>query len=379
MIPTWRDLVREELKAMEPYRAHPSQAQAQARVRLDANESPLELPGEVRRELAAALAEASLNRYPDILAGELREVLAAELRVAPEQVLLGNGSDEIIALLTATFARPAKNQTKARVCYPTPSFVIYRTASVATGCMPLEVPLRADFTLDEVALERAIVAGQPNLLFLALPNNPTGTLWPAEAVEKIVKTHPSLLVVCDEAYFMYAGESHLELLAQHENVLVMRTLSKIGLAGLRVGYLAGCPEVVHEVEKVRPPYNVGTLAQRAAHLLLTRYRPLLLAGVDEVVAERERMAVALTAAGATVFPSRANFIMLRVEGATAVFEGLKAHGVLVKCFDRPGTPLVGCLRVTVGTRAENDAFLAAFSELAPQPAATSPSAAAEQP
>src|SRR6516162_4938772 len=286
---SWRDLVREELKTMEPYRAHASDAA----VRLDANESPLALPADVRADLARAATEANLNRYPDILAGELRALIAADLGVRADQILFGNGSDEIIALLCATFARPRKNQRKAAICYPVPSFVIYRVAAIASGCMPLEVPLRPDFMLDEVALERSIVAGQPNLLFLALPNNPTGTLWPRETVETLCKNHPGLIVIADEAYLMYSGVSHLDLLPKYENLLVMRTLSKIGLAGLRVGYLIGHSEVIHEVEKVRPPYNVGSLNQRAAVAALSRHRAVLDKCVEEVIAERERVQAAL--------------------------------------------------------------------------------------
>jgi histidinol-phosphate aminotransferase len=376
---SWRDLVREELKTMEPYRAHASDA----RVRLDANESPLELPAEVRADLGRVCAEAQLNRYPDILAGELRAHLCAELGVRADQILFGNGSDEIIGLLCATFARPRKNQRKAAVCYPVPSFVIYRTAAIAAGSMPLEVPLRADFVLDEVALERAMVAGQPNLVFLALPNNPTGTLWPREAVENLCKAHPGVLVVADEAYFMYSGVTHLDLLPRYENLLVMRTLSKIGLAGLRVGYLLGHADVIHEVEKVRPPYNVGSLGQRVAVAALARHGGVLQRGVEEVIAERERVSAALGQTGAVVFPSRANFIMVRIGGATSVFQALKARGVLVKCFDRPKTALEGCLRITIGTREENDALLAAWNEIAPRAVPPEPdgdaAAAAEPP
>src|SRR5215831_1749303 len=353
---SWKDLVREELKGLEPYRVTASDA----RVRLDANESPLVLPAEVREQLAHELAATPLNRYPDILAGELRAHEAEHLHVAPEQILFGDGSDEIIGLLAQTFARPRKNQKKAAVCYPTPSFIIYRIAAISSGAMPLEVPLKPDFTLDEVALERAIVAGQPNLCFLARPNNPTGTLWPREVVEKLAKTHPGLLVIADEAYHLYAGENCLDLVEKYENVLVLRTLSKIGLAGLRVGFLVARPEVVHEVEKVRPPYNVGTVAQRAAVWLLTHHAGLLLAGVEEVVAERERVSAELAAAGATVFPSKANFVMVKVPEATRVWTTLHEHGVLVKNFDRAGTPLEGCLRITIGTRAENDVLLEAF-------------------
>jgi histidinol-phosphate aminotransferase len=357
---SWRDLVREDYKGIEPYRVAGSDAQ----VRLDANEAPFELPRSAREAIARSLVEVALGRYPDILSSELRAWASRHHDVAPDGILFGNGSDELLALICATFARPRKDQSRARVCYPTPTFVMYRVGTLAAGSAPLEVPLRPDFMLDEVALERALVAGHPNVLFLARPNNPTGGAWPKEAIEHVAKTHGNVIVVVDEAYAMYAQDDCLDLMRKYENVLVMRTLSKIGLAALRVGYLLGHAPVIHEIERIRGPYNVGTLPQRVAAQVLKSHWDTIAAGVRDVVAERERVRARLEAAGATVFPSQANFLLVRHTGAAARAEQLKARGILVKNFDKAGTPLEGCLRVTIGLAAENDAFLTAYGEIA---------------
>ena len=354
------DLVREELRGLDKYEIpHPSGIRA----KLDANEFPLPLEPTIAEGLGRELGRVALNRYPDGEAQALRALLAREHRVDPGWLAFGNGSDELIALLIAAFSRPRPGVGggKARVLYPWPSFVVYRIASLASGTQPLEVPLKEDLTLDPAALERAMVAGRPNLAFFALPNNPTGGLWPREEIAALVKKHADTLVVADEAYFEYAGETLLDLVDAHPNLVVMRTLSKVGLAALRVGYLIAHPAVVGQLEKIRPPYNVGSLNQAAAVWLLEHHREALQARVRAVVEERERLAAALAALpGVTVFPSRATHILIKLADAAARWQTLVDRGVLVRNFDRPG-PLAGCLRVTVGTREEDDLFLEALA------------------
>jgi len=350
------DLVREELRGLDKYEIpHP----VGIRAKLDANEFPLPLEPALAEALGRELARVDLNRYPDGEARALRELVAREHGVDPSWLAFGNGSDELIALLITAFSRPRPGVGggKARILYPWPSFVVYRIASLAGGTQPLEVPLKEDFTLDVAALERAMVAGRPNLAFFALPNNPTGTLWPREEIAALLKKHPDTILVADEAYVEYAGETLLDLLGGHPNLAVMRTLSKIGLAALRVGYLIAHPALLGPLEKIRPPYNVGAVNQAAALWLLSHHRDHLRARVRTVVDERERLASALAALpGVTAFPSRANHILIKLEDASARWQKLVDGGVLVRNFDRPG-PLQGCLRVTVGTREENDLFL----------------------
>ncbi len=358
------DLVREELRQLEAYSIPKIEG---LRAKLDANENPWPLPAGVAAELGGELARVPLNRYPDGHADLLRAVVARELAVPPAQLCFGNGSDELIGVLITTFSRPRPGQgARARIAYPVPSFVVYRIATLANGAAPLEIPLRADFTLDDDRLARDLAAGRPNVVFFALPNNPTGTLWPRETIVKVVERHPDTLIIADEAYFDYAGETLLDLVPRHPNLVVMRTLSKLGLAGLRVGFMVAQEQVIHEVEKVRPVYNLGSLNQAAAIWLLQRHKDLLLARVADVVEQRERLATELAALGGVeVFPSKANFVLARFAGegrATEVWKELARAGVLVRNFDRPG-PLLGCLRINAGTPDENDLLLATLRTL----------------
>src|SRR5262249_5115907 len=212
------------------------------------------------------------------------------------------------------------------------SFVVYRIATLAHGCAPIEIPLDSRFELDPAALDRALDEARPNLIFFALPNNPTGTLWPRSEIVRVLSERPDIIVVADEAYVEYSGESYLDLLAAHPNLVVMRTLSKIGLAALRVGYLVADPALAHEVEKIRPPYNIGALNQAAATFLLGRHRDVLRAPVARVVAERTRLERELARRGLEVFPSRANFLLVRAPEATRLWHRLVEKGVLVRSF-----------------------------------------------
>jgi histidinol-phosphate aminotransferase len=350
-------LVRAELSGLQAYQIpHPPGIKA----RLDANESPWPLPRAVAAELHAHLAAVPLHRYPDGGAARLRAVVARDLGRAEDELVFGNGSDELVALLATAFARPRPGQARARIAYPWPSFVVYRIATLASGAEPVELPLRPDFELDEAAAERALDEQRPNLLFLALPNNPTGNLWPRAFVERVCARHPDLLVVADEAYLAYSGVGHLDLTRRYPSCVVLQTLSKIGMAALRVGYLVADRGIAHEVEKIRPPYNLGALNQEAAAFLLERHRGLLAEQAARVVAERERLVAALgRVPGLTVFPSHANFVLVRAADATGLWRRLAERGVLVRNFDRPG-PLAGCLRLGVGTPEENELLLHAL-------------------
>jgi histidinol-phosphate aminotransferase len=334
--------------------------------KLDANELPVELPAALRAGLAAVLERAALARYPDAGARALRAIVAGQLAVAPAQIVFGNGSDELILMLYEAFAAARPGAAVARVLYPVPSFVYYRIAARARGVEAIEVPLAADFTLDEGAVERAIAAHRPNVAMFALPNNPTGTLWPMAAIAELARRHPDLVVVSDEAYHAYSGQTLLGALGELPNLVVMRTLSKLGLAGLRVGFLAASPAIATVVDRVRPPYNLGALNQVAAAWLLEHARGWIDEQTRAVIAERPALAAALAALpGVTVYPSEANLLLIRLAGdgrAEAAWQGLQDRGILVRIFDLGGA-LGGCLRVTVGTPAQNALLVAALKEL----------------
>lgn len=346
-------LIRPEILALSAYHV----ADAAGLVKLDAMENPYRLPEDLRRELGSLLSEAAINRYPDPQAPGVQQALRAAFGIDPGyDILLGNGSDELIQILAMALARPG-----ATLLAVEPSFVMYRMIAGFTGMRYVGVPLKPDFSLDEAAVLEAIEREEPALTFLAYPNNPTGNAFDRGALERILAAAPGLVVV-DEAYHAFAGGlSCLDALARFDNLLLMRTVSKLGLAGLRLGYLVGKPAWIGELDKIRLPYNVNVLTQVAARLALS-HMEVLEAQAATLVQERGKLFQALSALpGVQAFESQANFILFRVAQAKKVFAGLKARGVLIKCLDG-GHPLLNdCLRVTVGAPQENEAFLAALA------------------
>ena len=352
------DFVRPEVLAMKAYHVAP----AQGMVKLDAMENPHRLPTELARAMGERLAGVAINRYPDPTAPELKRLLREAMGIpAGLAVVLGNGSDELIQMLSLALARPGAVALAAE-----PSFVMYRVSAVVAGMRFEGVPLAADFALDEAAMLGAIERHRPALTWLAYPNNPTGNLFPREALLRVVEASPGLVVV-DEAYYPYSGGATLmDEVGRHPNLVVVRTASKLGLAGLRLGIAAGPAEWMDELEKLRPPYNVNVLTAAAAELLLAR-REVLEGQARSIVAERARLEAAIDAMpGARRFPSAANFVLVRVADAPAVFEALKGRGILVRNLHGSHFLLAHCLRLTVGTADENAKLIEALaSALAP--------------
>jgi len=358
--PFFADLLRPELSELSAYVA----GDVDAPIRLDANENAYSLSDAAREDLARELAKVDLNRYPDPRQTKLREIVAAEMEVAPDRLIFGAGVDEVIGMIATAFARPRTGQTRARILFPWPSFVMFRISTLARGLEPVMVPLDAEWQLPADAAARAIRDAKPNVVFLPTPNNPTGNSFSRKTIEAVVDAAEGALVVIDEAYFDFSGKSHVDLARTRPNVAIFRTLSKAGLAGLRVGYLLGDASLVRELEKVRQPYNVASLSLRAAELCLVRYRDELREQVARIVEMRGTLVSELGALGGLeVFPSDANFVLVRSERATEVWKGLVARGVLVRSFDVPKSPLRGCLRITVGRPEENDRLLRALREI----------------
>jgi histidinol-phosphate aminotransferase len=344
-------LIRPEILALKAYHV----ADSEGMVKLDAMENPYALPAELRRALAEHLARVDLNRYPDPTGRKLRELLARKMHVpAGMEILLGNGSDDLIQIVTFACARPG-----AAMMFPAPTFVMYQMNAALSGMRALPYALRKDYTLDRDGFVARVKVEQPALVFIAWPNNPTGVLYPEEDVVAVLRAAPGL-VVLDEAYHVFARKSFLPRLAEFPNLVVMRTVSKLGLAGIRLGYLVGRPAWIDEFNKVRQAYNVNALTQAAAAFVLERL-DVLEAQADKVLAEREPLGKALAALpGVTVFPSAANFFLVRVPDAGRAYEALKRQGVLVRNFNAPG--LENCLRITVGTPDENRILLTAMRE-----------------
>jgi len=336
-------------------------------IKLDAMENPYLIPPELRDEIAAMVANAAINRYPDPNPAALKEKICSVIDLPQGMtVLLGNGSDELIQLLALALNKPG-----ATLLSVEPSFVMYRMIAVFTGMRYVGVPLllhagkanygEADFSLDLPATLAAIKREQPALVFLAYPNNPTGNLFSAQDVKQIIAASPGLVVV-DEAYYAFASDSFIPHLAHFPNLLVMRTFSKLGMAGLRLGFLAGSTAWLGQLEKLRLPYNVGVLTQLVAEKLLEHHE-VLLQQAEQIKSDRAKLHIQLSeVTGMQVYTSEANFLLFRVANAADVFSGLKRRGVLIKNLDGGHPMLKNCLRVTVGTREENEKFITALKE-----------------
>jgi len=349
-----QEIIREEILALKAYHV----PDAGGMVKLDAMENPYGLPETLRNELSRVIDQAELNRYPDPGARRLKARLRSVLGVPPgSDILLGNGSDELIQMLIMATARP-----DAIVLGVEPSFVMFRMIAAFCRVRFEAVPLCHDYTLDAEAMLRAIAAVQPTLIFIAYPNNPSGNLFDEQALAHIIEAAPGLVVI-DEAYHAFAGKSWLPRIGDYPNLLVMRTLSKLGLAGLRLGLIAGRTEWLSEVDKVRLPYNVNVLTQSIAERVL-QHHDVLAQQALAIKAERAALFSALQRIpGAVPYPSEANFILFRIVDAPRVFERLKERGILIKNLHGSHPALADCLRVTVGTPEENERFLSVLRDI----------------
>ena len=348
-----RAYMRSEIRALQPYAAEP----AGPSIRLDANESPYDLPEDFKQDILEGLRALPWNRYPDPLAVELRQVLARQEGVSPDQIVVGNGSDEMIRDLLTVYGGP-----ETRTVFPVPTFSMYRLLALASGSTPVGVRLNEDWSLNPEALLAELQAPAGRLAFLASPNNPTGNCFAVEQIEAILRGTDRLVVV-DEAYRLFYGGTLRDRLADYPNLAILNTFSKsMSLAGLRVGYLIAHPEVVSAVNRVRLPYNLDAVAQYIAVRAASRPE-LWAAQAEQVKSERERLARALAALPEiTVYPSCANFLLVRVPEAAQLRRELAVGGVAVRGF--AATEGLGdCLRVTVGRPAENDRFLELCGQL----------------
>lgn len=328
--------------------------------KLDAMENPYSWPEAMVEDWLGCLRGAEVNRYPDAAADDLKQALKRALDLPDAaQLLLGNGSDELIQLLVMAVAGHGRS-----VLAPEPSFVMYRMVSTFTGSAYVPVPLREDWSLDANAMLAAIQAHEPALVFMAYPNNPTGNLFDIQAMQAVIRAAPGLVVV-DEAYEPFARQTFAHRIEEFPNLVVMRTLSKLGLAGLRLGLLAGLPEWIAELDKLRLPYNINVLSQLSAGFALERY-PVLAEQARQIRRDRALVADGLSRFNSLqVWPSEANFLLVRVrdQGARAVAEALRHKGVLIRVLDGASPALAGCLRISVGTPQENELLLSALGEV----------------
>ena len=352
----WRQHVRQDVQSMHAYAIQ----DASGMVKLDAMENPFGLSADLQTELGRRLGAVALNRYPGERVNELRHALAQYAQM-PEgfDIMLGNGSDELITLVSIACDVPGAN-----FLAPVPGFVMYAMSAQLQGIQFHGVPLTANFELDETAMLAAIAQHKPAVVYLAYPNNPTGTLWDTDVIERIVVAQGQQggLVVMDEAYQPFASQTYMDRIAQHGHVLLMRTLSKFGLAGVRLGYMVGPKALIAEIDKVRPPYNISVLNCECA-LFALEHADVFAEQAAEIRQERQKLTNALAVLpGVQVFESQANMLLVRMPDATKCFEGMKTKGILVKNVSKMHPLLANCLRLTVGTPEENVRMLAALKE-----------------
>lgn len=353
-------VLRPELGELRAYAPHSGTYE----VRLDANEAPPLLSVTAKKRLAETAAKTLWHQYPDAAQKDLRKAIAKHCGVKTSQVVVGVGSDELIALLLTVATRPKTRAPAPTILTTTPTFVMYRLSARIRGQRVMEVPLDESWDLDESAMLRALEMAAPNVLFLATPNNPTGTMFSFDRLEKIIVAAAESIVVIDEAYVDYADKNHLALLEKYENVVILRTLSKIGFAALRVGWMLGSATLCAEVDKARLPYNLPTVSQSLATLALSELGDEIRATTDAVKQERGRLTSLLSELhGVEVVPSQANFLWLKLDRPSGeVFSELGKRGVLVRSFHGRGGRLEQCLRVTIGTRPQNERFVEALRE-----------------
>ncbi len=352
------EMIRQDVQSMHAYAIQDSAGM----VKLDAMENPYALPADLQAELGARLGAVAIHRYPGARIEDLKQALARYVDLpAGQALMLGNGSDELISLLAMGCDLPG-----ATILAPLPGFVMYAMSAQLQGLKFVGVPLTPDFELDESAMLAAMREHKPAITYMAYPNNPTANLWSADTIRRLIAETAGFggLVVMDEAYQPFSSRSWLDEIranpAANANVLLMRTLSKFGLAGARIGYMLGPQALLHEVDKLRPPYNVSVLNAECALFALDHAEVFSRQAAD-IREQRHLLMDALAGMpGVTPFPSEANMVLVRVPDAQRCFEGLKAQGILVKNVSRMHPLLAECLRLTVGTPSENDQLIRAL-------------------
>jgi histidinol-phosphate aminotransferase len=329
-------------------------------IKMDANENPFNIQEPLKKKLLEEMGRVDLNRYPVAGAPQLRNRFAQYYGVDKDMVMLGNGSDELIQTLCLTLKGKING-----VLVPVPTFSMYKIIAANTGNKVTEVPLDKKFDLDVDAILDKIKANFPALIFLSYPNSPTGNLFSRKKIETIIKKTPGIVVI-DEAYAAFSGQTLLPLLKKYDNLIFLNTLSKLGLASMRLGLLIGNRDIVAQLDKVRLPYNVNSLSQIAANFFLN-YQDEFSRQVAEIVKRRKELYLGLKKiAGIKLYPSQANFIFFSCAfDSDRIYNKLVAEGIIVKNLNLP--PLMpNCMRVTVGNRKENEAFLRALKSVIPK-------------
>ncbi|MDI6736313.1 MAG: histidinol-phosphate transaminase [bacterium] len=336
-------LVKENIKSLKSYEI----PDISCPIKLDAMENPYDLPEEIKELVREKIS--GFNRYPDPLSNELRKTIASYLGMNKEEILVGNGSDELILNILLTFK-------SNRVVFPTPTFAMYKILAQIANSNPVGIPLTDEFELDDEGILKA-TADATSIIFLAYPNNPTGNCFSKEKMLRIVEESEGLIII-DEAYFEFSKETFLSVIDSYPKVIILRTFSKaFGLAGLRCGYLVAHPELVKALLKVKLPYNLNSFSQIVAGCVMENFRYLLQPQINQIITQRERLYLFLKRLNGIIpYPSDANFILFKTTkvSANTIFSDLVEEGVLIRNLTED---IPNCLRVTVGSEQENNIFM----------------------
>jgi len=323
-------------------------------IRLDGNESPFETDPEILSKISDKIAAINLNRYPDPECSELIKIISERINFPQNSILIGNGSDELIQMLIETVTGKS-----GVVMVPSPTFSMYRLTSLILNNKVIETELDENYDLDTEDIIKKIEEHDPDLLFFASPNNPTGNAFSPNKIIEVIEASSGVVVI-DEAYFDYYGKTVIPLIQKYNNLVVLRTFSKIGFAAIRLGVLFGSEEIVDQVNKTRLPYNINTVSQKIAEIVLNN-EELLKENYKKIVNERERLFQELNKIeNIKVYPSDANFFLIKVPDADYCFNEMAEKDILIRNLSKPGR-LSGCIRVTIGTDEENSTFLDAMS------------------
>jgi histidinol-phosphate aminotransferase len=343
-------LIRPQVRKLAAYRVD----ETPVRIKLDAMENPFPLPIAMRREIGAVVRDTRINLYPDPSAKKLKKAVASMWGMRTEQMILGNGSDELIQAVILAFGGP--------VLVPVPTFAMYDITSRALAQDVVTVPLDGDFDLNADLMLKKAKESKAKTIFLACPNNPTGNRFSNNEIRKVLD-NANAAVVIDEAYFSFSNKTYLPILKKYPNMIILRTLSKIGFAGLRIGALTASQNIIDELNKIRLPYNINSLSQ-AVGITALKHQDVINRQISLLISERERLYNALSKLpGVTAYPSETNFIMIRTAAdASGIHKKLKQTGILIKNLSKPG-PLKNCLRVTIGTPAENKEFITVLKKI----------------
>ena len=358
---TLKDLFRDELGELSAYRVPPNAPP----IKLDANESPWSLPSEARERIHESLGNVDLHRYPDGTASAVRGLLAERFGGGPEEYLVGSGSDELIALLATAASKPRPGADRPSLVIPTPTFVMYRVTHHAHGWRVLEVALDEAWDLDVEQMTKAMSAGRPNLVYYASPNNPTGGRFHKSRLRQLVERFPQTLHVIDEAYGPFCDQTFGDWHEHYPQCVFLGTLSKIGFASVRVGWLRANAACIEQIDKVRQPFNMNALSQAVARLAFSELVPLIREQIGAITEERQALIEALDRyRSLQCYPSDANFVLVRYEGDVAwLCEALLERGIAIRRFKRGDPRLAHCVRITVGTPEEDQRLDEALKEL----------------